>query len=334
MRERMQIIWQKIRKALVSDRSRECLVFLFFLLVAAIFWMLQTLDETLNKEVTVPLELVNVPEDVVIITPPPGRLRVVVRDKGTSLVHYIRHKMEPLRIPFPEHNVASDNGHVRIQNADIHRMVQDCLLPSSEIISISPDTLDFYYNHGLSKTVPVVVAGTIDISPDHYLLDVHTNPSEVTVWASASVLDTLTAVYTSPVELLDIAANTTKNVALQPIRGTKFSAEGVKLEVLVDVYMENTLSVPIHTSNFPPDIRLTTFPSEVQITYTVGYTQNKDITADDFVILFTYEQVLDFQRQGKEKLPLTLRSVPENVTDVSIEPHEVDFLVEKKDVEE
>ncbi len=327
----MQIVWQKIRKALNSEGSRECLVFLFFLLVSAVFWMLQTLDETLNKEVTVPLELVNVPEDVVIISPPPGHVRVVVRDKGTSLVHYIRHKMEPIRIPFPEHNGTSDNGHVRIQNADIHRMVQDCLLSSSEIISISPDTLDFYYNHGLSKTVPVKVVGSIDVSPDHYLLDVRTNPEEVSVWASSLILDTLTAVYTSPLELTDIAANTTKDVGLQAIKGAKFSAEKVKLEVMVDVYMENTLSVPIHTSNFPPDIRLTTFPAEVQVTYTVGYTQNKDITADDFVILFTYEQVLDYQSQGKDKLPLTLRSVPENVTDVRIEPHEVDFLVEKRD---
>ncbi len=327
----MQIIWQKIHKALVSDRSRETLLFIFFLLIAFVFWMLQTLDETLNKEVTVPLELVNVPEDVVIITPPPGRLRVVVRDKGTSLIHYIRYKMEPLRIPFPEHNGTADNGHARIQNADIHRMVQECLLPSSEIISISPDTIDFFYNHGLSKTVPVKVTGSVEVSPDHYLLDVRANPSEVTVWASSLILDTLTAVYTSPVELTDIAANTTKNVSLQAIKGAKFSSEKVKMEVLVDVYMENTLSVPIHTSNFPPDIRLTTFPAEVQVTYTVGYAQNKDITADDFVILFTYEQVLDYQRQGMDKLPLSLRSVPENVTDVRIEPHEVDFLVEKRD---
>ncbi len=327
----MQIIWQKIRKGLVSERSKEVLIFLFFLLVATVFWMLQTLDETLNKEVVVPLELVDVPEDVVIISPLPNELKVVVRDKGTSLIHYVRHKMEPLRIPFPDHNIASDNGRIRFQTADIRRMVRDCILTSSEIISVTPDTLELYYNHGLSKTVPIKVVGSFDVSPDYYLLDVFTDPSEVTVWASSFILDTLTAVYISPVELNNIAANTTKNVSLQGIRGAKFSTERVKLEVLVDVYMENTLSVPIHTSNFPPDIKLTTFPSEVQVTYTVGYVENKDIIADDFVIIFTYEQVLDYQKAGRDKLPLTLRSMPENVTNVRIEPHEVDFLVEKRD---
>lgn len=57
---------RKIRTFLLSDKCRECLVFLFFVLVSFCFWMLQTLDESYQTEFKVPLRLKNVPKEVVL----------------------------------------------------------------------------------------------------------------------------------------------------------------------------------------------------------------------------------------------------------------------------
>ncbi len=318
----------------MSDRSREFFVFLFFLLVAAVFWMLQTLDETLEKGVSVRLELVNVPEDVVILSPLPDEVRAVVSDKGMSLVHYIRYGVEPLQISFSDYDNGANYGRVMLQGSDMQKMLQGCLLGTSKVVSLSPDTVELCYNRGQCKTVPVRVVGQIDVSPECYLLDVQTTPSEVLVNALPAVLDTLTAVCTTPVALEGVAGNTTKEVRLQGMRGAKYDTESVKVDVKVDVYVEKTVEVPIHTSNFPADKSLKTFPSEVQVVYTIGYAQSKDIKEEDFMILLTYEQILGYQKEGKTKLPLTLRNMPEGVKNVRIEPKEVDYLIEQRDGEE
>ncbi len=330
----MQNIWKKTHDFLVSSRGNGLLVFLFFLLLATVFWILQTLDETLEKEVSVKLELVDVPEDVVIITPMPGELKAIVSDKGTSLIHYVRHGAEPLRISFADYYSGADNGRVMIQNSDVQKKVQSCLLSTSRIKSCVPDTLEFYYNHGLSKTVPVVVAGTMTVTPEYYLLDVKATPSEVTVYAAPAILDTLTAVWTKPVNIENIAANTTVQAKLQDIYGAKYSEESVQLDVLVDVYMEKSVNVPVHTSNFPANKMLRTFPDVVQVVYTVGYAMSNKIKDDDFIILLTYEQILEYQKEGMAKIPLTLRNVPEDVISARVDPAEVDYLIETRDVAE
>ena len=53
---------RKIRKFLLSDKCKESLVFLFFVLVSFAFWMLQTLDDVYQTEFKVPLRLKKRPE--------------------------------------------------------------------------------------------------------------------------------------------------------------------------------------------------------------------------------------------------------------------------------
>ncbi|MCD8301895.1 MAG: YbbR-like domain-containing protein [Prevotellaceae bacterium] len=330
----MRRFFRKTADALVSHRSREFCVFLFFLAVSAVFWMLQTLDETLQKDIRIKLELTDVPDDVVITSPLPGELRAVVSDKGTSLIRYVRYGVPPLRVSFADYAPSTESGKVSLPPSEVAGMVQSCLLGTSRVLSVSPDTLEFYFNHGACKSVPIRVAGDVDVSPEYYLLSVTTSPSEVLVYASPSVLDTLSAIYTLPVNLSDIKSNTTAEVGLQGIKGAKLGVEKAQVNIQVDVYMENVMKVPIHTVNFPASKVLKTFPSEVEVTYTVGYTLNKDIKPDDFVILLTYEQILAYQREGRTKIPVTLRSQPETVMGVRLEPEEVDYLVEKTDVEE
>ena len=80
---------RKIRTFLLSDKCRECLVFLFFVLVSFCFWMLQTLDESYQTEFKVPLRLKNVPKEVVLTSDFPSEVRIRVEDRGTVLLNYM-----------------------------------------------------------------------------------------------------------------------------------------------------------------------------------------------------------------------------------------------------
>ena len=97
------------------------------------------------------------------------------------------------------------------------------------------------------------------------------------------------------------------------------------LDTITTAYTESV--VPVRGVNFPPDKVLRTFPSKVQVTFQVGLSHFKAITAEDFFIGVTYEELLN--NKG-EKCPVKLKSVPRYVNHVRLNPQEVDYLIEQQ----
>ena len=73
---------KKIKDFLLSDKSREFLIFLFFFLIAGGFWLLQTLNNDYEAEFSIPVRMKDLPNNVVLTSEPPSELRVRVKDKG------------------------------------------------------------------------------------------------------------------------------------------------------------------------------------------------------------------------------------------------------------
>lgn len=329
-------IIKKTSILLASPRFKELLVFLIFLMASTVFWLVLTMDETLENTIKVEVEIVNVPEDIEITSPCASKLKVLVRDRGTVFFNYWRNKPDPIRIPFSRFLEADFEGHATIAAAEIQRMIQNNLLSTTKVLNMTPDSLELYFcKKNTQKRVPVHVGGVVEVDSEYYLLGVQPTPKEIIVQAPKAILDTLRYVTTQPISLKGLTKNTTTQTRLQPITGAKFSQEEVEVEANVDVYIENTISVPILTSNFPADRTLRIFPShEVKVTYTIGYAHNKEVSADSFVILLTYEQILQYQQQGFTKIPLQLRGIPAGVSNVYLEPKEVDYLIENIEEEE
>ena len=89
IRRYIPIVYRRIRNFLLSDKSREFLIFLFFVFVSFCFWLLQTMNDEYRAEFKIPLRLKGIPEDVVMTSEIPGQLRVKVEDRGTVLLNYM-----------------------------------------------------------------------------------------------------------------------------------------------------------------------------------------------------------------------------------------------------
>ena len=111
---------RKIRVALLSSKARETLVFLFFLAISYGFWLLQTLNESFDIRLQVPLQLTEVPENVVITTPLPSQISVSVHDRGTALVRYLRRReLKPVELDFSAYDNGASSARVQIPLAEI-----------------------------------------------------------------------------------------------------------------------------------------------------------------------------------------------------------------------
>jgi YbbR domain-containing protein len=152
----------------------------------------------------------------------------------------------------------------------------------------------------------------------------------VTVWGEESFLDSLTEVPTVVTNLNDLKANISRKVALVPKRGVKYDPQEVVLTAEVDEYMTKTVQVPVIGTNFPGGLTLRTFPATAAVTFRVGVKDLKKYEADNFVLTATYEELMALQDSA---LQLRLRSVPEGVALISIQPEYVQYLIEQTEDE-
>ena len=79
-------LYQTIRDFLFSNMNKQFLTFLFFLILSGIFWLTITLNETYEREINVPVQVVGIPKNVVLTSPATDTIRATIRDKGWMIV--------------------------------------------------------------------------------------------------------------------------------------------------------------------------------------------------------------------------------------------------------
>jgi hypothetical protein len=310
---------------MLSKQSREFLIFLFFVCLSALFWLLQVLNNDYETDIRIPLRLKNVPTQVVITDDLPTDLTLHVKDRGTVLANYIWGKtFLPVTVDFNE--VTADGTHVCLPADELMKIAAGQLSQSTKLLRMKPDTLCFTYTTGQGRKVPVSLTGQVEPQKPYYISATRLTPDSVMAYAPAAILDTLTAAYTVPVRLTDVADTTRLKVALARVKGAKFMPDATVVTWMVDVYSEKTLEVAVKGINFPADKVLRTFPSKVQVTFQVGLNNFMQVTADDFFIGVSYEELLS-NRTGK--CTPTLKSSPHCVNHVRLNPQEVEFLIEQ-----
>ena len=313
-----------------GPKSHELLVFCFFLAVSFGFWLLQALNETLQREVNVRLELENVPDDVVIIDSLPPTLSVTLQNKGLTLA---RHSFSTLfrpnriKIDFSKYDTGKNDAAVYISNAEMLRMLGRIFVPSMKIQSFRPDTLRFAYNHGLSRILPVKLAGSFKPSQQNYIQSISVEPDSVKVFAPKAILDTMQAAYSEDYVFEELKAPSHYLIPLRQQKLIKYEPSKVDVKVGVGYYTEKTVKVPVIGLNFPAEKKLRTFPSQVSVTFKIESGRYHNIKAESFVVATTYEELLD--NTESSKLLLHLKTVPEGVSNVRISPQEVDYLIEQ-----
>jgi hypothetical protein len=203
--------------------------------------------------------------------------------------------------------------------------VQQQLLSSTQILRLNPSNIEVYYNRGVSKRLPVKFVGKVTTRTQNYLQDLTFSTDSVTVYAPASMLDTMQYAYTERQEINNLDRTSSFIATFPQISTIKFEPEEVQVTAHVDYLTEKTIQVPVVGLNFPAGYSLKTFPAQVTVKYIVGSANSKNIVPENFVLATTYEDLIN---NPSQKLRLKLKSIPLGVTNVRLYPQEVEYLLE------
>ncbi len=317
---------EKIRSFLLAKKSREFLIFLFFVFVSFCFWLLQVLNDDYETELSMQLKLKNVPENVVLTSELPNELKIGVQDKGTVLINYLLGKsLYPVTIDFEEYQ---DKGNqIRFLSSALSKRVTGQLSQSTKLLGIKPDTLELIYTRGEGKKVPVCLRGEVEAERQYYISERIFSPDSVMVYAPREILDTITAAYTETLHVEEISDTTRHRAGIMPVKGARFTPSYSDITFMVDMYSEKTVEVPVQGVNFPEDKLLRTFPSKVQVTFQIGLRQFKTVNAEDFTVVVDYQTL---EREKSEKCKPVLQKSPANVNLIRVAPAEIDYIIEQK----
>ena len=316
-------ILKAVRNFLFSGLNKEFLIFLFFLALSGVFWLMMTLNETMEREFKIPVRLTGVPRNAVMTGELVDTVRVTIKDKGFTLVTY---DFRPLTFRFSSY-ADEDTGEGVVPVADVQKQVLSQMYGSSKLLQLKPGKFDFYFTYGSSKKVPVVFRGKITTHKSYYLAHTEFNPSMVTVYANKQQLDQLQAVEIEPFNYRNLQDTIRQMVKIKKIRGIKIVPPMVRISVYPDVLTEESVEVPVTAINMPPGMVLRTFPSKVTVRFTIGACLFRTIKPSLFKVVVDYEELA---ANPSDKCTLQLRSVPRSVSKASLEMDRVDYLLEQQ----
>ena len=319
--------WQIVSDFVFSNTNRDFLVFLFFLGLSGIFWLSLTLNETYEREFSIPVSVVDIPKNAVLTSDEVDTIKMTIRDKGIVLVAYqYGDYLNRLRIPFK--NYTRNNGSGSVPASELQKLVYQNLVSSSKITACKPDKLEFFYNYGTHKKVPVRWSGRVIPEELYFISRVDYSPDSVTVYASDEKLDSINIIYTETLNYANFRDTLSITCHLAKLKGVKVVPDKVKINFFTDVLTEENIEgVPIQGINLPEGKVLRTFPAKVTVSFVTGVSVFRNLRPEDFTIVADYNEI---KRHPSEKCRITLKNVPPGISRARLDVTLVDYLIENE----
>ena len=316
-----------VRNFLFSRANREFLIFLFFLTLSGVFWLLMTLNENYEKEIVIPVRIANIPTDVMLTSEEVDTVKVTIRDRGIQLLAFMYgEEKKRVTVSFKTYDQGSGTG--SIPAGDLAKLIQQRLSASGKVVNVKPDRLKFFYNTGACKRVPVRWRGRVIPENLYYLSKVTYSPDSVTIYAAEERLDSISMVYTEPLNYVGFRDTLAVDCKLRKMEGVKMMPDHVKTVFYTDVLTEESMDgIPIVGINMPDNKVLRTFPAKVTVKFVTGVNIYRTLSASDFTVVVDYNEL---KSTKSEKCNLTLLKVPEGITHATLVTRQADYLIEEK----
>ncbi|MBQ9216374.1 MAG: YbbR-like domain-containing protein [Prevotella sp.] len=328
--KRLGEVWNLIRVFLFSRANKEFILFLFFLALSGVFWLFITLNETYEKEFSIPISFVNVPKNAVLTSDETDTVRMTIRDKGITLFLYqFSDKLNKIPLNFNTYSHSNGSGVITAQ--ELQKLVYQRLFNSSKIVGTKPERVEFYYNYGAKKKVPVRWSGRVIPEELYFISRVEYDPDSVTVFASDNKLDSINIIYTEQLNYANFRDTLIIDCHLSKMKGVKIVPDHVKVSFFTDVLTEEHIDdIPIQGINMPAGKVLRTFPSRVTVTFVTGVSVYRNLRPEDFTVVADYN---DLKKNPTEKCQLYLKDVPPGISRARLAVSQVDYLIEAQNEE-
>lgn len=292
--------WNTIRN---SSKFRSVLTFLIFVGTAALFWLILTLNDSVESSVMVNVRITNKPDSVTFISDVPKHIHVEVRDKGSNLMRTSWLHSPTVNLDF---RVLAEGNQLICSRSDMMVALKEAFGGNASILSSSVDSLRLTFTRRPGKPVPVVVSVQARAKAGFVVCGApKANPPRVVAYGPREILDTLTRVFTKSYVETDLEESRSFTSELKSIRGVRLIPSSVTVNINVEPLVVKEEVIPVVATNVPVGESLLLFPSKARVSYYVPMSQFSDDERQVRVIA-DYEEIASHKG---ERIPLHIEVV-------------------------
>lgn len=306
-----------------SSRFHSVLMFLVFVVVAAVFWFIIALNDNVTDTFRVKLQIQNIPDSVTFITDPPADFHVTLRDKGTNIVRSGFVKNPVVSINFADY---ARDGVLVIRHSEILSEIKSDLGAAAQITSCSLDSLKLYYSTEPGKRVPVEVLADVSAASG-YVISGNPVPSikSVLIYSYRDEVDTVVRVHTQRLVKRNLSSSSSFKVNLAKLQGIRIIPSTIDVKVNVEPLVHKESFANIEIDNVPPGENLLLFPGKVEVSYYVPMSKFND----ESMPVVAHVDYLETKINHGSKIPVTLKFYPKYVVNPELKTDSVEYTLVK-----
>ncbi len=267
------------------------------------------------------------PENRVLLEPPPSEIGVRIRANGFQLLGY---QLSPGTVEIDLRNARESRKGSYISPQSYREQIERQLGQGIGMLQIPSDTIFMNFQELRSKTVPVRLNATLDFA-QNYMLDgeVTVEPDQVHLLGPPEEIDSVSEVHTEPLSLTDLKADFQFELGLEEasrFRYTEFSEVRIQISGRVFRFSETVVEVPVEVIGVPEGIEIQTFPEAVGVLCKGRVAGLKELRPEDFHLVADYNS--PESETGRLMLSLTAR--PEGVYQAQLLEPSVEFIIKRE----
>lgn len=299
--------------------------FLFFLIFAIVIWIFVQFSKQYDEILQIPVEYTNVPPDKLLKQDNPRNVQLRMQENGFKLAWF---SLFPptLTIDVSETNeeggnliyVINENRPDIINQLDIDFDDSNFL---KEVIVIG-------YEQKQEKKLPVISRIDIAYAAGYSAIeDLSISPDSVRVSGPDNILDTLTALYTFPVNFTKVKDDLSGAVYLDStaLPNVTFYRNRVNYSIDVEKFTEGSVQVPIELINVPKGLNVVIFPKETVLFFQVNLKDFNKVTASDFRVVANFKNV----KGNQDFLIPEVVQKPEFTSNIRLNEKRIQFIIKK-----
>ena len=325
-------IFTYIKTEIKAIRNGKAFVFMACIALASFLWFLNALEKHYTDHIIIPVRYVNLPKNKDLTGKLPDKLDLTVNAFGYTLLQYkLSLVFSPILLDVNElTNNYLENlflSKYSISTNAYKGELAKQINSEIEIISIRPDSITFKVSRVIGKMVNVHPVVNITFAREYILQKPPAaRPESILVRGPEEILDTLTKINTTPIELSNLSQTIVREAYILFPPELKSEVSKISVQIAVEQYTEAKFEIPILIINQPDNMLIKTFPSKVKVLCKVGISQYNKLNNSSF------KAIIDYSHHSGvlSKLPITLGKRPENILSLDYFPKEVDYIIERK----
>lgn len=285
-------------------------------------WLLINLSKEYRTTINLIVEYQNPPSGKVLFNEENDTIQAEIYTTGGGILTY-RFNSPVVTIDLDEVLLTNNNSNFWLPNRALNILREK--LNVKEVYRVKEDTIHLIIDELGKKKVPILSKVKVIASQGFKVSEEAFSQDTVEIKGPISLIKEIKRIPTEEIVFESKEQNFNKKIKLkypQKIKGKNV----IEYRVMLEKYTEKTIPIKITPLDVPVATEVQLIPEEVELKFTVGYSQFSQIKAQDFQVICDLKQIND----TLSEIPLKINKGPKGIENVRIIPSKAKIILVKK----